>query len=274
MSRVLSLPTAVMDYRLVQAINEIRGSFAQTVDVVSKAKSLHKFGRNPTVGTSFETIWEYGGTETYPTTNAIDTLSSSSTSDTAVVVRIEGHTVSGTGADSQFTFVIQTATVNGQNKVTLGTPLARVSRVSVSSGTLVGDLYVYEDDTLVGGVPQTAANVHMNVLGSSGNQQSFKAATTFSNTDYFICTGGWASLNRNGGNVSADLELQVRTAGGVFRPAGARLSLGNQSNSTVVVSFDPFVIVPRNADIRVQGVASASAELHAQFQGYLAQVVS
>ena len=263
-----------MDYRLVQAMNEIRGSYNDVVDVVSKAKSLHKFGRNPDVSTSFETIWEYGGDETYVTTNAIDKLSSSATADTAVTVTIEGHTVSGTGTDSQFTFVIQTANVNGRNKVTLGTPLARVSRVYVSSGTLVGDLYIYEDDTLTLGVPDTASKVHINVVGTGGNQQSFKAATTFSNTDYFICTGGWAAVNRNAAAIDADFELQVRTPGGVFRPAGARLSCASAGSSTVVISFDPFVIVPKNADIRVRAVASATSELHAQFSGYLAQVVS
>ena len=275
MSRVLSIPQAVMDYRLIQAMNEIRENSEDTVDVVSKAKSLSKFGRTAAVGTSFETVWEYGGDETYATTNAIDTISSSSASDTDVDITVEGHTVSGTGADAQYTFVIQTVNTNGQSKVLLPTPLARTARQYVSGATAaVGDIYVYEDDTLTGGVPNTAAKVHNVILGAAGNTQSYKAATTFSNTDYFICTSGWASVSRNAGNVNVDLELQVKPAGGVFRPVAARISLGTQGSQTVQIFFDPYVIVPKNADIRVVAEASASAEVHTNFNGYLAQVVS
>ena len=274
MSRVLSLPQTVMDYRLVQAINEIRENYGDTVDIVSKAKSLSKFGRNATVSTSFETVWEYGGNETYVTSNVINTMSSSSASDTDVDVTIEGHTVSGTGADAQFTFVIQTANTDGQGKVVLATPLARVSRAYVSGATApLGDIYIAEDDTLSGGVPTTASKVHITILGTAGQTQSFKAATTFSNTDYFICTGGWASVSRNQSNVNVDTELQVRQVGGVYRPAAARVSLGTQGTQTAQINFDPFVIVPKNADMRGVAVASASAEVHMNFNGYLAQVI-
>jgi hypothetical protein len=250
----------------------IADTYGDTVSVVEKKKTLFKFGRNTSVGTSYETVWEYGGDETYVTTNAIDTISSSDAADTAVIY-VEGHTVSGTGTDSQFTFVSQTATLNGQNKVVLGTPLARVSRAYVQSGTIAGDIYVYEDDTLSGGVPNTAANVHITIEGAtSGHTQTFKAATTFSNSDYFICTGGYAGVTKKTA-AAVDCVLEVRTPGGVFRPAGGRIALKTDGTTTKEISFDPPVIVPKNADMRVRAVASTTGvEVDASFLGYLAAV--
>lgn len=257
---------------ITYAESEILGTYGDTVSVSAKRKSLLKFGRNEDVGTSYETVWEYGGDETYVTTNAIDTISSSDAADTAVIY-VEGHTVSGTGASSQFTFVSQTATLNGQNKVLLSTPLARVSRAYVQSGTIAGDIYVYEDDTLSGGVPTTASKVHINIdQTGAGHTQSFKAATTFSNGDYFICTGGYAALNKRTA-AAVDMVLEVRQPGGVFRPAGGRISLKTDGTTTAQVTFNPYVIVPKNCDIRIRAIASTTGvEVDASFQGYLAAV--
>jgi len=256
------------------AENQILKTFGDTVSVEQKGKSLLKFGRNASLGTSTDTVWEYGGNETYVTTNAIDTVSSSDAADTAPVMYVEGHTVSGTGADSEFTFTTQTVTLNGQNKVTLDTPLARVSRAYVESGTLAGDFYVYEDDTLSGGVPTTAAKVHITVEGaSSGHTQSFKTATTFSNADYFICTGGYASVNKKT-TASVDFVFEVQLPGGVFRPAAGRISLQSGGQTTQQINFDPYVIIPKNADIRIRAVASTTGvSVDASFQGYLALIV-
>lgn len=261
------------DAKIRHAEREILNTYGDTVSVAAKKKSLLKFGRNASVGTSYETVWEYGGDETYVTTNAIDTVSSSSASDTATEMFVEGHTVSGTGTSSQFTFTTQTVTLNGQNKVLLTTPLARVSRAYVSSGTLVGDFYVYEDDTLSSGVPTTASKVHMTVEGAtSGHTQSFKAATTFSNTDYAIVTSGYAAVNKKT-SASVDFVIEVRQAGGVFRPAGGRISLQSGGQTTAQIQFDPYVIIPKNADVRIRAIASTTAvEVDASFQAYLAAV--
>lgn len=250
----------------------ILGTYGDTVSVAEKAKPLFKFGRNAGVGTSNETVWEYGGDETYVTTNVIDTISSSDAADAAVIY-VEGHTISGTGTDSQFTFVSQTATLNGQNKVVLSTPLARVSRAYVQSGTIAGDIYVAEDDTLSGGVPTTAAKVHITIEGAtSGHTQTFKAATTFSNLDYFICTGGYVSVNKKT-SAAVDVVMEARTPGGVFRPVGGRISLKTDGTTTEQIAFNPYVIVPKNSDIRIRAVASTTAvEVDASFQGYLAAV--
>lgn len=260
------------DARMAYALRRIEADYGHRVSVAEKAKQLFKFGRNPDLGTSYETVWEYGGDETLPTTNAIDSVSSSNNDDTESLV-VEGHTVSGTGASAQYTFVVQTVTLTGQTRAALSTPLARCSRVYVNSANAVaGDVYVFENDTLTSGVPQTASKVHNLIKGTDGHTQSYKAATTFSNTDYFICTGGRCSvLKKTAGSV--DVVLEVRTPGSVFRPVAGRIALSTTGTTAMQIDFNPYVIVPRNADVRVRAIGSTTGlEVDAAFDGYLAIV--
>lgn len=169
---------------IAQAERVVASTYGDTVSVLEKKKDLLKFGRNFAAGTSYSTVWAYGdtlATEVLPTTNAIDTVSSSSTSDTGTVV-IEGHTISG----SDLTFVVQTATLNGRNKVVLTTPLARATRIkNTGAADFVGDIYVYEDDTISAGVPTTSTKVHVTARAGYGNQ-SLKCATSISSVDYWF----------------------------------------------------------------------------------------
>lgn len=270
---MLSLIGNTYDFVMQNAINEIARSYGHSVDIVAKSKSLLKFGNNPDLDTGvWETVWQTGGDETYVDTNIIDTISSSSTSDVGQVINIEGHTVTGTGADQQFTFIVQDATLNGQNKVTLATPLARVSRAYNSSTTdLVGIVHVYEDTALSGGDPIDDTKEHISIRGTLGDQQSFKAATTFSDSDYFICTGGWASITRSS-TAAVDFELQIRRPGQTFRPV-SRMTLNSTGSTTNQIQFNPYVVIPRNCDIRVRAVSTANnVEVNASFQGYIAKV--
>jgi hypothetical protein len=258
----------LINAELAQAIREVKSSYGDVVSVVKKAKSLHKFGRNPTVGTSRQTVWEQGGDEVYVTTNIIDTVSSSVAED-ATTITIEGHTVSGTGTDAQFTFVTQEATVNGRNKVTLGTPLARVSRAFVNAAVeLTGVVYVYEDTAITAGVPDDLTKSHITIQAE--DNQSFKAATTFSNNDYFFLdsfSGGVTSKT----SATVDFRLQVRQVGKVFRTI-SQIS-ADRSAGLSVKNFHPPVVIPKNADVRVECVsASANTGVYAGFDGYLAVV--
>lgn len=243
-------------------------TFGDRVSVWEKKKTLLKFGKREDVGTSTATIAKLGAGElheTYVSTNAITTISSSDAGDTGAA-KLEYHTVSG----GVFTFGIQDVTLNGQNQVTLTTPCARVSRLYNDTSTdWVGDIYVYETDTATAGVPNTATKVHMVV--PAGQNQTFKMATTISNTDYWIVTGGAASVNKKT-SASVDFELQIRQANKVFRPA-AIITLDSASGNNFEVFFDPPVIVPKNADVRVVATASTTAvAVSAWINGYLAKV--
>lgn len=260
----------VPDGRLVQAEREIYQTFGDVVSIDDKAKSLIKFGKSAALSTNRETVWTVGGNETYVSTNAIDTISSSAIGDVERIL-LECHTVTGTGEDQQFTFLIQEVDLNGQNKVTLPTPVARVSRVYNNNGTpLVGTVYVYEDTAIVAGVPTDKTKIHAQI--PAGFQQSFKAATTFSNEDYYILTGGFGSVTYKQ-SAAVNFYLEFRQAGKVFRE-GAAVS-ANSAGGAWQIELDPAIIIPKNADVRVTcQTDTQGAEVYASFKGYLAKVIT
>ena len=256
-----------MPFGLAHALGRIEYDYNQKV--IIKPKALLKFGKYASLGTSAETVQELGGTEDLQTTNSIDTISSSQTADTQNIT-IEGHTVTGTGTDAQFTFVTQTKTLTGQTKVVLDTPLARVSRAYVNDATVpTGRIYIYEDTVITAGVPDDLTTAHLTIQGDTSSTQSFKCATTISNTDYYILTVFSASIDKKTSAV-ADFEFQIRRAGSVFRPV-FRLGLSTTGSNTIVRAFDPPIVVPRNSDVRVRATSSASnTDVDASFNGYLA----
>ena len=260
----------VPDARLVQAEREIYQQFGEEVSIDAKAKSLVKFGKSAALTTgSLQTVWTIGGNETYVSTNIIDSISSSSALDQEEIY-IEGHTVTGTGFDQKFTFVSFVVNLNGQNRVALPIFLARVSRVYNNNGSaLAGRVVVYENTTLVDGIPSDITKIHIDI--PLGFQESFKAATTFSDNDYYILTGGFGSvsLKQDG---SADFYLEVREPGKTFRQV-AGISATNSGPWTI--NLDPAVIIPKNCDIRVRVETSVNnVVVFTSFQGYLAKVIS
>lgn len=256
--------------RLVQAEREIYSTFGDKVSVDLKAKSLIKFGKSaPLSATQRETVWTRGGMETYVDSNLIDSISSSSALDDQEIM-IECHTVVGTGVNQQFTFLVQSVTLNGQNRVALPTPVARISRVYNNNGVeLVGSVFVYEDTPIVGGVPSDITKEHGII--NAGFQQSFKAATTFSNEDYYILTGGFGSVS-NKQAATVNFYLESRQVGKVFRQ-----SLAISASSTGGywdIDLNPAVIIPKNSDIRITVEAAASGPtVFSSFKGYLAKVI-
>ena len=260
----------VPDGRLVQAEREIYQTYGDKVSVDQKAKSLVKFGKSAALSTNRETVWSVGGMETYVTDNVIDSISSSSVNDTEEIY-LECHTVTGTGENQQFTFLTQTVDLNGQTRVALPTPVARVSRVFNNNGTeLEGAVYVYENTAIVGGVPSDLTKVHGQI--PAGFQQSFKAATTFSNEDYYILTGGFGSVSYKQ-SAAVNFYLEFRTPGKVFRE-GASIS-ANSAGGSWTVDLDPAIIIPKNSDVRVTcQTDTQGSEVYASFKGYLAKVIN
>ena len=255
----------VPDGRLVQAEREIEATYGDRVSVDRKAKSLLKFGKSAELGTSgLETVWTLGGNETYVSSNDISHISSSS-GDTQEIY-VEGHTVD----DGEFTFVTQTATLSGNTKVSLDTPLARVSRVSNNGSTeVVGRVVVYEDTTVSGGVPTDETKIHIDMV--DGHQQSFKAATTLSKEDYYVMTGFYGAVSAKK-SAAADFYIEIRNPNGVFLPKACFTASSTGGNSDI--SLDPAIIVPKNSDIRVRcDTETNQAVVFGIFKGYLAKVM-
>lgn len=256
----------VPDGRLVQAEREIQANFGEVVSIDKKAKSLLKFGKSAELGTSgLETVWTVGGNEAYVSDNTISHISSSSSGDTQEIY-VEGHTVD----NGEFTFVTQTATLSGNSKVSLTTPLARVSRISNNDSTeVVGRVVVYEDTTLSGGIPTDVTKIHIDM--ADGHQQSFKAATTFSKEDYYVMTGFYGAVSAKQ-SAAADFFVEVRSPNGVFLPKACFTASSSGGNSDI--SLDPAILVSKNSDIRIRCETSTNnAVVFGIFKGYLAKVI-
>ena len=244
-------------YWMEHARNIIYQNYGDEVSIEEKGKDLIKYGRSEQVQTATSTTLMTLPTgtfnESYVSTNSITTISSSSASDTEVV-KVEGHTVDGNG---DFTFVVQSITLTGQTQATLTTPLARCARL-YNNGTndLVGDIYVYQDDTSTAGVPNTGSKVHCEIR--AGQNQSEKASTTLSQYDYWIVHGVYGDvLEKTAAN--AEIDLEIRLKGGVFRKA-FDFSASNTSGGTFRIGR-PYIIVPPNSDIRLRAKASANGTI-------------
>lgn len=251
---------------IAYAINQIKVTYGVDVSVEKKAKSLIKFGRNSTTtnAATGSTVMTFVGSEdheTYVSSNIIDTISSSSTSDDQEIT-LEGHTI----ANNEFTFVVQTATLDGQNKVTLSTPLARLTRMyNIGSTDVVGNIYGYQDQNISAGVPQTADKVHCII--PIGRQQSQKCSTTISKNDYWLITGVTGSVLEKTSSF-ADFELQIRRYGGVFRSSDTFSASSGDTHSEI---YTPYIIIPSNSDVRLVAVGSAdNLDVAGSIRGYLA----
>lgn len=280
------------DQKVRQAINEVLSAYGDTVSVEAKAKSLYKFGRNRTVGTSWETVAEQQSTEaneTFVSTNIIDSIVSSNAGDTQTIT-VEGHTIDASG---NLTFVSQNIALTGQTPATLTTPLARATRAFVApSGTfnsppaaLAGNVSVYDDtDGESSGVPTTASATKLLII--AGETQSEKAATSISQTDYWFIgyfaagigvSGGNAAIGVSGGNaarVTVRMETRDVPNGGVWRPMGVDVALV-VGQPAPPVPFPALRIVPKNHDWRIVAKSDANtAEVFAEAGGVLAAVQS
>lgn len=281
---------AVLDWLEVEVGSDIAhaeravlSTYGDTVSVEAKAKSLNKFGDNDSVGTSFETIMSLQGSEineTLVATNIIDSIVSSSASDTSQTIRIEGHTIDGSG---NLTFSAQDAVLNGQTEVTLTTPLARATRAYVkNSGTfnttpsaLVGQVSIYDNTGGVsaGGVPTVAAATKLIIY--AGGTQSEKCATAISATDYYFVSYFSANIgdaSPTAGIVDVRIEVRDVANGGPWRPLGRDIILvpGIYAPPS---AFNPYLIVPKNHDVRARAKTdTGTAEVHAEFGGYLAAI--
>jgi hypothetical protein len=190
-------------------------------------------------------VWEYGvtaGAETYTfsTTADIDTISSSSASDTVEMTII--------GLDSSYNEVTQNATLNGQNKVTLGTALIRVNRMYNNNGTdLVGNVYCYVDGTITLGVPNTVADVRAYV--SAGEGQTLQMIYTTPNGKKTYILGIETSITKGSGAtaVTANFRGRTRESGKVFRTQD-EFNLMSNGTSNRVYNLETPLCFPGKTD--------------------------
>jgi len=255
----------ITDYFNHAAI-EIYRTYGDRVKIARK--SLHKFGRNSGVGATETDVNYLGIDPVHSATNSIDTVSSENAGDTTQTLRVEGFTIS----NNSLKFVAQDVALNGQNKVTLATPVSRVTRIANVAGPIatLGDVYVYEDGAITNGIPNNLDTVG-NVMPAE-DQSTLFAGTSVACNNYFICTGYWSYLGKKTA-AYADIRFKIQTVGNNFYRT---LSITNISNySGIEHRFAPYLIIPPNTDIDITAVGSTTGiDVFAGFDGFFADIVT
>jgi hypothetical protein len=117
-------------------------------------KTIFKFGFNPDIDNTLETIWSEGGLYIYLTASTVLKVSSSSTADTSAGTG--ARTVELSGLDADYNEINETITLNGQTVVNTTKEYLRINRMIVrsagSGGANAGVIYA-GTGTVTTGVP-------------------------------------------------------------------------------------------------------------------------
>jgi hypothetical protein len=186
-----------------------------------------KFGFNPDVDDSLETVWAEGGLYGYLSSATTLKISSSSANDTSAGTGARTVTVSG--LDSSYDEVSETVTLSGQTAVDTTNSFIRVNRMIVNTagtgGQNAGVIYA-GTGTVTSGVP---ANKYATI--AIGDNQTLMALWT-------VPRGFTAYLHQSHITVATEQNNKYATVSIVARPDGA-----------VFAVKDKFVVV---ADSRTQ----------------------
>ena len=262
------------DFWLEHALEVIESTYGDTVSIQDKDKDLLKFGRSEQVdntsgGTTIMTLPSGVRHELDLYANDIDKVTSSSSSDASKVLSVEGHTYSA-GA---LTFVVQDVTLDASpdtTAATLSTPLRNVTRAYLkNSGTagspqsdLVGNIYFYDDNggtiTISSGVPSDTTYIHMMIR--AGENQTEKASTAISNSDYWIVTGAYCDMLSKASAAIAEVDVEIRDVenGGAWRKL-FDMPCSADGGGTFRSGY-PYIIIPKNHDIRMVGLGDSATD--------------
>ncbi len=174
------------------------------------------YGENLDVdtGTDPEDVWDQGGTYVYTVAAGVPHFISSSAADTVDVTIRLLSALAGVWTLEEFDF-----TLVGTAKTALVTPSGNdpvriLSIVNNDTAALAGDVYIYEDDTVVAGVPQTPAKIRAKVLIANGRTLMAMYTVPSSKTGFVLR----ASAALTGVVVTKPIiSIYTRPVGSVFR---------------------------------------------------------
>ena len=179
---------------------------------------VHKFGAAPDFDTTDNEVTIWDGADdgaawelmsyVYSSSADIDSISSSNAGDT-VDIEISG-------LDANYDLTTQTATLSGQTRVALTTPLIRVFRmINVGATNLAGNVFGYPNTGLTAGVPTVNASIR--AIIQAENNQTEMAIYTIPHD----CTGYVIGFYAATAGASKDsnylIKLYARPFGQVFQ---------------------------------------------------------
>lgn len=120
-------------------------------------ETVHLFGINNAVGTSFETIFDDGGVYPFPETAQTLGVVSDDSGDTMDILI--------TGLDSDYNQITETVTLTGQTQVTTSQEFLRVNDARIASGENVGDITISSGSDVVA-IIKAGDGVHQAIVYS------------------------------------------------------------------------------------------------------------
>jgi hypothetical protein len=255
------LDNALRNAMAVQEPYELQVSKGQ----VAGASSLYKFGYNPDINGTEETIWSQGGDVVWPAAAFTAFISSSSTADT--IAGTGAQTVTVQGLDENYATQSVTVDMNGQTQVQVGDASGwiRINRAFVvtagSGGTAAGTVYIAATG-VSSGVP--TGTIYASI--TDGNQTQMAVYTVpASHTLYLDDLIFTAAISQ--ANNYATVKLNTRDFGSnVFRTKFINVLQSNE----LVIDFEFPLAIPEKTDIECRAVTSnTNNQIGASFQGVL-----
>ena len=240
--------------REVSSISRVGTSEPFDLQVARGQVAFHetqfKFGFNPDIDDSLETIWAEGGLYSYLSAASVLKISSSSTDDTSAGTGARTITISG--LDANYDEISESVTLNGQTAVNTTQSFLRVFRMIVntagSGGQNAGVIYA-GTGTVTSGVP---ANKYGTI--AVGDNQTLMCFWTVPRgyTAYLYQVD--ISMNTEVANKYGTVSIVARPEGGVFNVKD-KFAL---SQDIIHQEFKHPIKFAEKTDLEVRAIASSS----------------
>jgi len=209
-----------------------------------------KFGFNPDIDDSLETIWAEGGLYSYLSSATVLKISSSSANDTSAGTGARTITISG--LDANYDEISESVTLNGQTAVNTTQSFLRVFRIIVSTagsgGQNAGVIYA-GTGTVTSGVP---ANKYGTI--AVGDNQTLMCFWTVPRGYTAFLYQIDISMNTEVANKFGTVSLVARPNGGVFNVKD-KFAL---SQDIIHQEFRHPIKFEEKTDLEVRAIASSS----------------
>jgi len=217
---------------------------------VAYHETQFKFGFNPDIDDSLETIWAEGGLYSYLSAASVLKISSSSTDDASAGTGARTITISG--LDANYDEISESVTLNGQTAVNTTQSFLRVFRMIVNtagSGNQNAGVIYAGTGTVTSGVP---ANKYGTI--AVGDNQTLMCFWTVPRgyTAYLYQVD--ISMNTEVANKYGTVSLVARPEGGVFNVKD-KFAL---SQDIIHQEFKHPIKFAEKTDLEVRAIASSS----------------
>jgi len=217
-------------------------------------ESIYKFGNNPEVADSIETIWPQGGLYSYLSAESVLKVSSSSTNDTSAGTG--ARTVELFGLDGDYNEISETVTLNGQTEVNTTQSYLRINRMIVrsagSGGANAGIIYA-GTGTVTTGVP---ANIYATINGDGSNQTLMALWTVPAGYTAYLMQYDVSNGTTSNTPAVCKLLLVARPHGEVFQSKDVKsLTTGMHIENTLILPLK----FTEKTDIEARAVSSSNS---------------